>query len=48
MTTDLSAVSLVFPCDDGGYDVLVFFWMPEQAVRQRERRDGMPYQRWSE
>jgi phage terminase large subunit-like protein len=22
--------------------------MPEQAVRQRERRDGMPYGRWSE
>jgi phage terminase large subunit-like protein len=48
MTTDLSAVSLVFPADDGAYDVLAFFWMPEQAVRQRERRDGMPYQRWSE
>jgi phage terminase large subunit-like protein len=48
MTTDLSAVSFVFPCDDGGFDVLAFFWMPEEAVRQRERRDGMPYQRWSE
>jgi phage terminase large subunit-like protein len=48
MTTDLSAVSLVFPCDDDGYEVLAFFWMPEQAVRQRERRDGMPYGRWSE
>ena len=48
MTTDLSAVSLVFPCDEGAYDVLAFFWMPEQAVRQRERRDGMPYQRWAE
>jgi phage terminase large subunit-like protein len=22
--------------------------MPEQAVRQRERRDGMPYQRWAD
>jgi phage terminase large subunit-like protein len=48
MTTDLSAVSLVFPGDDGAYDVLAFFWMPEQAVRQRERRDGMPYQRWAD
>ena len=48
MTTDLSAVSLVFPADDGAYDVLAFFWMPEQAVRQRERRDGMPYQRWAD
>src|SRR6202453_455406 len=48
MTTDLSAVSLVFPGDDGSYDVLVFFWMPAEAVRHRERRDGMPYQRWAE
>jgi len=48
MTTDLSAVSLVFPNDDGGFDVLAFFWMPEQAVRQRERRDGMPYGRWAD
>src|SRR5260370_25765603 len=48
MPTALSAVSLVFPCDDAGYDVLAFFWMPEQAVRQRERRDGMPYQRGAE
>jgi phage terminase large subunit-like protein len=48
MTTDLSAVSLVFPADDGAFDVLAFFWMPEQAVRQRERRDGMPYQRWAD
>jgi phage terminase large subunit-like protein len=48
MTTDLSAVSLVFPDDGGSYDVLAFFWMPEEAVPQRERRDGMPYQRWAE
>jgi phage terminase large subunit-like protein len=47
MTTDLSVVSLVFPCDDD-FDVLAFFWMPEQAVRQRERRDGMPYARSAE
>lgn len=48
MTTDLSAVSLVFPRDGGTIDVLPFFWMPEQAVRQRELRDGMPYGRWAE
>lgn len=48
MTTDLSAVSLVFPYGDDAFDVLAFFWMPEQAVRQRERRDGMPYARWAQ
>lgn len=48
MTTDPSAVSLVFSCDDDGFDVLPFFWMSERAVRQGERRDGMPYVRWAE
>jgi phage terminase large subunit-like protein len=48
MATDLCTVSLVFPAEDGDYDVLVFFWMPEPAVRRRQRHDGMPYQRWAE
>jgi phage terminase large subunit-like protein len=48
MTTDLSAVSLVFPGKDASFEVLPFFWMPELAVRHRELRDGMPYQRWAE
>lgn len=48
MTTDLTAVSFVFPCEDGGYDVLPFFWIPEDGVRTRELRDGMPYRRWVE
>ena len=46
MTVDLTAVSFVFPCDDGGFDVLPFFWIPEEGVRKRQLRDGMPYQRW--
>ena len=46
MTTDLTAVSFVFPCEEGGYDVLPFFWIPEAGIRKRELRDGMPYGRW--
>lgn len=46
MTTDLSAVSCVFPREDGGYDVLPFAWLPEAGIRRAELRDGMPYQRW--
>jgi phage terminase large subunit-like protein len=46
MTTDLTAVSFVFPCDDDHYDALVFFWIPEGAIRKRELRDGMPYGLW--
>jgi phage terminase large subunit-like protein len=48
MTTDLSAVSFVFPRGDDGYDVLPFFWMPEQDVRKRELRDGVPYGHWAD
>src|SRR6202030_2594295 len=48
MTTDLSAVALVFPCDGGAYDVLSFFYMPDSCVRKRELRDGMPYARWAD
>lgn len=48
MSTDLSAVAFVFPCDDGGYDVLPFFWTPESGIRNRQFRDGMPYQQWAE
>src|SRR5579862_7953003 len=48
MTTDLSAVSFVFPRDDGGFDVLPFFWLPATGVRKRELYDGMPYGRWVE
>lgn len=46
MTTDLTAVAFVFPCDDDGYDVLPFFWIPEDGIRKRELRDGMPYRSW--
>jgi len=46
MTTDLTAVSFVFPCDDDGYDVLPFFWIPQEGLRKRELRDGMPYRSW--
>jgi phage terminase large subunit-like protein len=46
LTTDLTAVSFVFPVDDGGYDVLPFFWTPEDGIRKRELKDGMPYGLW--
>lgn len=45
-TTDLSAVALLFPDEDGFCDVLPFFWMPESGVKEREIRDGIPYRTW--
>lgn len=46
MTTDLSAVSCVFPRQDGGYDLLGFPYIPQAGVRKAEIRDGMPYSEW--
>jgi phage terminase large subunit-like protein len=48
MTTDLSSAVFVFPCDDGSFDVLPFFWMPEATIRPMERRLGVPLQQWVE
>ncbi len=46
-TTDLSALVLVFGDErDEVYDVLPFFWVPEEGARQRERRDHVPYLQW--
>lgn len=46
-TTDLSACVLYFPNEDepGGY-VLPKFWIPEDNMRERSRRDRVPYEQW--
>ncbi len=43
---DLSAVSLVFPSGDDGYDVVPFIYLPEKAIRKLELQTGMPIARW--
>jgi len=45
-TTDLAALSLVFP-RDGGYDVLMRFWIPGDTAKDKERRDRVDYSLWS-
>lgn len=47
-TTDLSAFALAFPDDDEGVTVRVWFWIPEQAIEDRGRRDRVPYREWVE
>lgn len=37
---------LVFPRDDK-FEVLPFFWCPEEGVLRRERRDRVPYTQWT-
>ena len=47
-TTDLTALVLVFPPEgeDDKYTVLPYFWLPENAIDLRTRRDHVPYAVW--
>lgn len=45
-TTDISALSLVFPWGDGSYRALFYFWVPEENAALRARRDRVPYPQW--
>ena len=51
-TTDITAFVLVFPPedgdDDGKYEVLPFFWLPEETLDLRVRRDHVPYDTWKQ
>jgi phage terminase large subunit-like protein len=46
-TTDLSALALLFPDGDGGFDLLMRFWAPEEGAEIRERKDRVPYLAWA-
>lgn len=49
-TSDLTAFVLVFPPDkesgDEKYTVMPFFWLPENVIGLRTRRDHVPYEVW--
>ncbi len=45
-TRDVTAFVLVFPDEDGGYDVLPYFWVPYDTMGERVKRDGAPYDQW--
>jgi phage terminase large subunit-like protein len=47
-TSDITAFVLVFPprTEDERYVVLPYFWMPEENVELRVRRDHVPYDIW--
>lgn len=50
-TSDITAVVYVFPPDDpdeGEYIVLPYFFVPEDTVELRVRRDHVPYDVWRE
>ena len=47
-TSDLTTLVLVFPPEDGDdvYTVLPFFWLPEDTLDLRVRRDHVMYDVW--
>jgi phage terminase large subunit-like protein len=47
-TTDMTAFVLVFPPLDGDdkYAILPYFWVPEDTLDLRVRRDHVPYDLW--
>jgi phage terminase large subunit-like protein len=47
-TTDITAFVLVFPptADDDKYYILPYFWLPEETLELRVRRDHVPYDVW--
>ena len=47
-TTDISALVWVFPpeAEGEGYQVLCRFFIPEESMRERSRRDRVPYDSW--
>ncbi len=47
-TTDITAFVLVFPPtdEDDRYYVLPYFWLPEETLDLRVRRDHVPYDVW--
>ncbi len=46
-TRDLSAFVLVFPTDDGGFDILPTAFMPEGNLEERAHEDRAPYDTWA-
>lgn len=47
-TTDLTAFVLVFPLEEqtDKYQILPYFWIPEETVDLRVKRDHVPYDVW--
>ena len=48
-TNDITALVLVFPPveDNEPYHILPYFWLPEDTVSQRVRRDSVQYDLWA-
>jgi phage terminase large subunit-like protein len=45
-TSDIAAFVLVCPDSDGVLDILPFFWIPEEGLQAKIRKDRVPYDVW--
>ena len=45
---DVCALVLVFPDGAGGFDSRRFYWIPEETVDERTKKDGVPYRQWAD
>lgn len=45
-TTDIAALSLLFPDEDGGFYTTQLFWVPEDGMWKRADKDRVPYPLW--
>ncbi|WP_200912075.1 terminase large subunit [Prosthecomicrobium hirschii] len=45
---DLTAIVAAWQDEDGGFSVAAWFFCPEDNLRARADRDGVPYPRWAE
>ena len=43
---DITALVLVFPRENGFYDILPFLWVPEERIEERSNKDKVPYDVW--
>lgn len=43
---DICALVLVFPDGAGGFDTQRFYWVPEDSVDERTKKDQVPYRQW--
>jgi len=44
---DMTALALAFePVEDDTWDVLMYYWIPEDGLNEKENRDKVPYREW--
>lgn len=44
---DLTALILVFPAEDGSFDVISRFYLPEAGLKEKAEADRVPYDLWA-